>query len=92
MSFSWIKKGLIDFAFVIAIGFVFVFLFSFIIKILVSAGVTPTYASTIISIVLIFVSSLGFSYLDYKNKILEERKIEVLTDIAKRERARKIKE
>jgi hypothetical protein len=42
-----------------------------------SFGISPEYASTIISICLVFIGSLMFSYLDHKNCILDEKKNEL---------------
>lgn len=85
MKISWIRKGIKDFFIVVGISFGFIFCAAFFIKLLATVGIGAEYASTIMSLCLVFVASLSFSYLEYKNSVLESEKLKIMS------KARKIK-
>lgn len=80
----WVRKGLKDFCLVAGLGFSFVFVSTLIIKTLVEIGLSPAYASTIISLCLLFMGTMFFSYLEYKNNLLEKEKSDIITDAIKK--------
>lgn len=77
MDVSWIKKGLKDFTLILFGSFLFIAMSVLLIGLIASFGISPEYASTIISICLVFIGSLMFSYLDHKNCILDAKKNEI---------------
>lgn len=80
-NLKWIKKGFGDFLLTATIGITFVAVCYLVIAGLVSLGIPPTYASTIISLCLLFTGSMMFSYFEHKNKLLEDKRNEIITDI-----------
>ena len=92
MNIRWIKKGIRDFFMVTGISFAFIFCAIFFIKFLSTIGIGAEYASTIMSLCLVFVGSLLFAYLDHKNSILECEKLKALIDVSETKNEKNINE
>ena len=61
---TWLKRGFKDFFLVVLLGMLLVLFCFTIISALVFIGMPPEYASTIISLCLLFAGSMMFSYFD----------------------------
>ena len=63
---KWLKRGFRDFFLVVLLGMMLVLFCFSIISALVLIGMQPEYASTIISLCLLFAGSMMFSYFEFK--------------------------
>ncbi len=71
---KWLKRGFKDFFLVVLLGMMLVLFCFSIISALVLIGMQPEYASTIISLCLLFAGSMMFSYFEFKRDCLEKEK------------------
>ena len=74
---KWLKRGFKDFFLIILLGMMLVLFCFYIISALVLIGMQPEYASTIISLCLLFAGSMMFSYFEFKRDCLEKEKDEI---------------
>jgi len=77
-NLKWITNGIQDFLKIVLVGSVLIVFCFIIIKSLVSIGMQPEYASTVISLCLLFTGSMMFSYFEFKRESLSEKKKELL--------------
>ena len=75
---TWLKRGFKDFFLVVLLGMLLVLFCFSIITALVFIGMPPEYASTIISLCLLFAGSMMFSYFEFKKDCLEKEKEEII--------------
>ena len=91
-NIDWVKKGLKDFSVMVFIGMLFITMSFLIISGLVSLGMPPAYASTVISLCLLFSGSMMFSYFEHKRTCFEKEREEVITDIRDKLKKQSVKE
>lgn len=88
---TWLKRGFKDFFLVVLLGMLLVLFCFTIISALVFIGMPPEYASTIISLCLLFAGSMMFSYFEFKKDCLEKTKQEIATDATLKKQRVKVK-
>lgn len=91
-NIDWIKKGLKDFTAMVFIGMIFIVFCFVVISGLISLGMPPAYASTIISLCLLFSGSMMFSYFEHKRILFEKEKMEIITDMREKRKKHTDKE
>lgn len=80
---TWVKRGFKDFFLVVLLGMMLVLFCFSIISALVFIGMPPEYASTIISLCLLFAGSMMFSYFEFKKECLEKERVRILNETKK---------
>lgn len=88
---TWLKRGFKDFFLVVLLGMLLVLFCFTIISALVFIGMPPEYASTIISLCLLFAGSMMFSYFEFKKDCLEKERKEIITDAKLKKHRAKVK-
>ena len=91
-DFEWISKGMSDFLKITFVGTVFILVSYFTIPGMVNLGMHPSYASTVISLCLIFAGSMMFSYFEYKNSCNQTEKQILIEEALRRRKERKAKQ
>ena len=77
---KWVKRGFKDFFLVVLLGMMLVLFCFSIISSLVFIGMPPEYASTIISLCLLFAGSMMFSYFEFKKECLEKERNKIIKE------------
>lgn len=89
---KWVKRGFKDFFLVVLLGMLLVLFCFSIISALVFIGMPAEYASTIISLCLLFAGSMMFSYFEFKKECLEKERQRILNEAKlKKSQSKRIK-